>query len=131
MVTATTPRRIRRLEPTTWAALLYGAAVGFLLWALSPTLLGVAEPWDTEHRVYTLAMVGAGLALGLLNPRAPAAAYLGAWLGQVLALIVLPSFDNDWLLLGAISTAVGSLWFLLGVAVGIGVRSLLRRRRVA
>jgi hypothetical protein len=31
MVTATTPRSFRRLDRTTWVAMLYGAAVGFLL----------------------------------------------------------------------------------------------------
>ena len=109
--------------------LLYGFVVGFLLWALSEPLWGVAEPWDTGCPYYSVAMVCTGLVLGFAGARTMAPATIGVWLGQVAALVVLPSFDKGWLLLGVITTGLGSLIFFFGVIVGWLARELIRSRR--
>ena len=116
-----------------WFSFVYAASLGFLLWALSPTVFHVAEPWDSEYPLYTITMLIAALALGLVVSRRLALlfGYLGAWLGQVAALAVLPSFQKSWLLLGIVSTAIGSFLFPFGVALGLGIGLLIGWRRDA
>ena len=116
-----------------WFSFAYSASIGFLLWALSTIVFRVAEPWDSEYPAYTITMLTAGLALGLGIPRRLALVfgYVGAWLGQVTALAVLPSFPKSWLLLGIISTGIGSFLLPLGIALGLGIRLLIGWRRAA
>ncbi|MGH6891595.1 MAG: hypothetical protein ACREEP_05000 [Dongiaceae bacterium] len=82
---------------------------GFALWALSPIIAGTREPWDAAWPLYSLAMVFGGAAGGWWLPRRPVSAYLGLWLGQVLALSLLPGRDLGWLPLGLVTTAIGAL----------------------
>jgi hypothetical protein len=110
------------------ARALVGAAVcAFAVWAASPALTGRAEPWDAEWPYYTGASLLLGAALGLALPGRLAFAYLGAWLGQLVALLVLPGHDRAWFLVGAFSTAIGSLVFLAGHAAGSAARRLAGR----
>jgi hypothetical protein len=94
------------------------AALGFGIWASSPVLTGHAEPWDSEHAFYSVALLIGGSVLGLLRSRHLLLCYLGAWSGQVVALAVLPGLDRGWLLLGVITTAMGSVWILPGAVAG-------------
>lgn len=96
-----------------------GALVGaflFLVWALSPTLTGRVEPWDADWPYYSTAILLAGLLVGIAFRRALLSAYIGAWVGQILALMTLPSVDRSWWYRGVLATAVGSLIILLGIA---------------
>jgi hypothetical protein len=103
-----------------------GAAVlGFGIWAVSPILTGQREPWDSEYPFYLLASLIGGGVLGALTPKHLLHCYAGAWFGQVVALAVLPGLDRGWLLLGVMTTAVGSLLILLGAVLGRVVRHLV------
>jgi protein-S-isoprenylcysteine O-methyltransferase Ste14 len=99
--------------------------LAFLVWALSPALTGHGEPWDADFPFYTAAFLGCGSAVGLCFPQRLLGTWLGAWLGQLAALLLLPGHDRSWFLLGALTTALGSTLFLPGAALG----SWLRRRR--
>ena len=111
-------------------AVAASAALGFMIWAVSPTFTGFHEPWDSEGHFYSVASLVGGSILGFLLPRHPVLLYLGAWWGQVIALAVLPGLDRGWLLLGVFTTAVGSILTLLGSMVGRVVRLKGRQRLV-
>jgi hypothetical protein len=111
--------------------ILIGALLaGGIIWALAPWLTGAREPWDAEGPYYVIAMLGAGLPLGLLSSRyaslIPLAA--GLWLGQVayesLFLTVGPLF---WL--GLAFLAAYLVPALLSGVVSVGVRRTLSRKR--
>lgn len=102
--------------------LLVAAALGFSLWAVSPILTGHAEPWDSEQPLYLVYSVLSGLALGWFAPRHLLRIYLGFWIGQIVALATLPGLDRGWLLLGVMTTAIGSLLVLGAAALGRLIR---------
>jgi hypothetical protein len=106
--------------------MVVAAALGFGIWAASPTLTGHAEPWDSQYPFYSLTSLIGGGVLGFSSP-ALLRCYVGAWFGQVLALAILPGLDRGWLLLGVMTTAVGSLLVLLGAVVGRAIRSAVSR----
>ena len=70
------------------------------------------------------AVIGGAL-IGALLPRRALACLLGAWAGQVVALLFLPGHDRGWFLLGLISTGVGSTLVAAGAAIGSWLRELL------
>ena len=116
------------MKRSVWFSLGAASIFAFSIWALSPTLIGYAEPWDSDWPVYSLAAVGTGAVLGLAFPWRVASTYLGAWFGQLVALAVLPGLDRSWFLLGVFSTAVGSLLFAGGALVGSALRKLTAER---
>jgi hypothetical protein len=113
-----------RIDP---ASTLVAAALMFGLWAGAPGLLGVLEPWDTDHPVYMTAALLIGAALGYAPRSTLLGLFLGAWLGQIAALLLLSGHDRAWLLLGFLTTGLGSLVVVAGGLVG----RLLRRRASA
>jgi hypothetical protein len=102
---------------------------GFALWALSPLIAGTREPWDASWPFYSLAMLLGGLAGGWWLPRRWLSAYLGLWLGQVLATALLPGGDLGWLPLGVITTAIGALIGFAAYLAGWLARHLWGRAR--
>jgi hypothetical protein len=110
-----------RDRPTTTA--FAGAGLGFCLWLVSPLLAGCAEPWDASFPFYTPVMLAGGALAGALLPRHSLAFVLGVWLGQVLALAILPGHDRNWIALGAVTTAIGSIASLPSYVVAAQLRS--------
>jgi len=107
------------------STLLFSAITGFLLWALSPAITGHNEPWDAPYPFYSIVLIGAGALWALIRRRREPVGILGVWLGQVLALCVLPWLDRSAVIVGAVTTAVGSLFFLLGNAI---IAALVRKK---
>ncbi len=107
----------------------FSSALGFGIWAASPLITGRAEPWDAEITYYTLTSVIGAAVVGYAFPRHWLLVFPGAWSGQVIGLAVLPGLDRGWLLLGAITTGIGSLLFLPGSALGALVGRRTRKRR--
>ena len=95
-----------------------------LIWALSPLLIGLNEPWDTDGDFYVTALVVAGMLAGGLCPNPLWAHYLGALIGQLgyelIFLHVGPLF-----LLGAIFLLGYALIYLIAAALGGYVRARL------
>lgn len=111
---------------------LVGAAVGFTVWLVAPFVAGRAEPWDATFPLYSVALIGSGIMLGLLGPRPRFLGWLtswaGAWAGQVLALLVLPWLDGTWLYVGLMTTGLGSSLFVMGTVAGTLMGMAARRR---
>lgn len=110
--------RRRWLAPGLGAALLT-----FFVWVGSPLLFAQVEPWDTPYPFYSITVFLGG---GLLGYRFRGGAllplFLGAWVGQIVALLSLPGHDRTWFILGVVTTGIGSLVALAGGALGALVR---------
>lgn len=109
------------------APALLAAVCLFAVWAVSPALVDRAEPWDADWPYYSTCSLILGFGVGLAFRRHLLSTYMGAWGGQVLALLCLPGHDRAWWHLGVITTAFGSLIFLIGVAVGSSIATFARR----
>lgn len=114
-------------QPGPTFAFVYAFLLGFLLWALSPWLFGVREPWDTDPYVYGAVLASGGVVLAQISRRPFLTGYLGVWLGQ-LAAFLLPWHSVEWLPLGAVSTALGSLLLPVGAVLGWVFKKLRRRQ---
>jgi hypothetical protein len=113
-------RRSKWLAPGLGAALLT-----FFIWASSPLLFAQVEPWDTPYPFYSItAFLGGGLLGYRFRGGALLPLFLGAWVGQVVALLSLPGQDRTWFMLGVVTTGIGSLVVLAGAALG----ALIHRR---
>ena len=113
---------VSRLISTIAAGIL-----GFGIWAASPALTGVPEPWDSEYPYYLVLSIVGGGTLGFFYSKHLLFCYVGAWSGQIVALAVLPGLDRGWILLGVMTTAIGSLLILLGAVIGWLLRKGLDR----
>jgi hypothetical protein len=103
---------------------LGGALLTFFIWASSPLLFAQAEPWDTPYPFYSITAFFGGCLLGFrFRGGALLPSFIGAWVGQVVALAALPGHDRTWFGLGVVTTGVGSLVVLAGALVGALVRS--------
>lgn len=108
---------------------LLAAVCLFAVWAFSPALVDRAEPWDADWPYYSTCSLILGLGIGFAFRRQLVSSYLGAWAGQVLALLGLPGHDRAWWHLGVITTAFGSLIFFIGVVAGSSIATLARPAR--
>ncbi|MFZ5524281.1 MAG: hypothetical protein ACOY9D_09415 [Pseudomonadota bacterium] len=95
-------------------------SLGYSVWALSPRLLGTPLPWDADGPFYSAILLGAGWLAGKMDAQVWRG-YIPVWLGQVLALAILPLDrtanmlgSNAWWILGIAGTGVGSLMFVAG-----------------
>lgn len=105
---------------------LLSAAAGAAIWALSPTIVGNAEPWDAESFYYVLALLAVGLLLGVVRPRRFWMHYVGVFFGQLIyMLLFLPL--GPLIAIGLVFLAGYSLLSLVGAAVGAGMRRLAGR----
>lgn len=113
---------------TSVACAVTAFAVGFGLWASAPILVGVREPWDAELPFYYsgLMLLG-GSALGASFQGRVGSAFLGIWVGQAVAFLVLPGHDRTWAWLGVMTTGLGSLLGVGGFLAGWLLRSSVSR----
>ena len=104
--------------------------LGLAIWLASPVMTGRREPWDAHSPYYVVALAGAGLVTGWLEPdriwRWPLAIYAG----QCLAVIGLVLFRGDdlglFIPLGMIMLAIFTLLSLAGAVGGAALRRLPR-----
>ena len=107
---------------------LLSAILGALIWALSPTITGQAEPWDAESAYYFVALFFAGALAAVPGKRPVWAIYIGIILGQLLfILLFLPV--GPLLSIGLVYMAVYSLLSLLAVVIIRRVHSYSRKIR--
>jgi hypothetical protein len=115
------------MSPRVWITVFVSAAVGALVWALSPWLTGHQEPWDAAGIYYVVALFVGGFVAGLLSPRPLWAHYVGALIGQMgyeaLFLPVGPLF-----ILGAAFLLGYTIIFAIGAGVAPQLRERLKRR---
>jgi hypothetical protein len=101
---------------------LVSAIASASIWALSPFLIGLREPWDTDGNFYVAALFVAGLVAGTLSPKPLWAHYVGVLIGQIgyelTILHVGPLF-----LLGVVFLLAYGLVYLVAAALAGYVRS--------
>jgi hypothetical protein len=112
----TKQQKNRKLSQT--QVFIISAIFGFCILALLPIVTGHSDPWDTGDNSYFIVLIVGGFILGVLAPRYPAVCYLGAWLGQVLAIEVLPGIDKAWWMLGVLTFGIASILVLVGAIIG-------------
>ena len=71
--------------------------LGMVIWLASPLLTGRREPWDAHGPYYGLALLGAGLLTGSLEPHRFWIGPIGIYAGQCLAIFMLAWFYHDGL----------------------------------
>ena len=118
------------VEPTVKTRVVGALAVGLgaAIWLASPVMTGRREPWDAHSPYYVLALAGAGLLTGWLEPgrfwRWPLAIYAG----QCFAVVGLVLFRGDdlglFIPLGMITLAIFTLFSLAGAAGGAALRRI-------
>jgi len=101
---------------------LVSAIASASIWALSPFLIGLREPWDTDGNFYVAALFVAGLVAGTVSPKPLWAHYVGVLIGQICyeltILHVGPLF-----LLGVVFLLAYGLVYLVAAALAGYVRS--------
>ena len=101
---------------------LVSAIASASIWALSPFLIGLREPWDTDGNFYVAALFVAGLVAGTVSPKPLWAHYVGVLIGQIgyelTILHVGPLF-----LLGVVFLLAYGLVYLVAAALAGYVRS--------
>lgn len=118
------------------AGIVSAAVSGFLVWALSPSLAGTPLPWDASWPFYSIVFLVTGLIVAQFA-RIMWLAVIGAWAGQLVALIMLPLDrtvnmwgEEAWWTLGVVGTGVGSLIVVAGWILGNTIRKRLWRTSV-
>lgn len=100
-----------------------GVILGALIWALSPRLTGLREPWDGAFAYYFGSLFLAGLVSALPCPRHWWKGTIGVYLGQYAFMFIVYGLGNLWplsLLIGGVFMVVSllggaivfALWFL-------------------
>jgi hypothetical protein len=109
------------MNRTTTIQAMASALLGALIWAVSPWITGMAEPWDSDSPYYLVALLSGGLALGFIWPEKPWIIFLSIWLGQLAYMaIFLPL--GPLVVLGVGFLAGFSLVAFAGAALSAGVR---------
>jgi hypothetical protein len=113
-------------------SLVLSIAGGAAIWALSPAMTGYAEPWDSGSLYYVIALTLLGLALGALStrPRAILLIPMGAWLGQVLYIVLFLPL-GPLFVAGLVILAAYLVLPLIGAAASVLTRRVLARRAAA
>jgi len=106
--------------------------VTFSLWFVSIPLTGEAEPWDASPVLYAMVLLAAGVG-GAMAGGLPAAesaffSWLGAWIGHVAAIALLP-WLREWWLLGIFVSGFMSGIAMGGAVIGWGIGWGLSRLR--
>ncbi|MCK4905674.1 hypothetical protein KAS42_05505 [bacterium] len=109
-------KKNRKLSQT--QVFIISAIFGFCILALLPIVTGHNNPFDVEDKSYFVVLIVGGFILGMLAPRYLAVCYLGVWLGQVLAIEVLPGIDKAWWMLGVLTFGILSILVLVGAFIG-------------
>ena len=122
--------------------LVGGAILGAGIWIASPIFTGHVEPWDSEGPFYLPVMVVGSFIVGLLfspgsNVRSVGnelligvlGCFFGVWIGQLLAIMIIPTIEKVWFLLFLLTTGIGSLLALPGALAGAFLRQYYDYRR--
>ena len=100
--------------------------LGAAIWIASPFMTGRRGPWDAHSPYYIVALAGAGLVTGWLEPRRFWRWPLAIYAGQCFAVVGLSWLRGDdlglFIPLGMIMLAVFTLLSLAGAAGGAALR---------
>ena len=106
---------------------LFAAALGAAIWAFSPKILGVIEPWDAQSPYYFVSLFLSGLFVGAVVPRHFWVALVGIVAGQLIYMLVfLPK--GPLLPLGLIFLGVYGVLTLFGAFLSAKLRLVVESR---
>jgi hypothetical protein len=121
-----------------WSTFSIGAVLGFSIWASSPLILGVEEPWDASG-YGILAFLALLFMSGIFSClscqwqgfhhalKSVAATALGVFLGQVVYAVIFLPGGAMWLI-GVIYSVCMSLFTVIGSVLTLLVKYLFNRR---
>lgn len=99
---------------------------GYLIWALSPSMTGHAEPWDARSPYYWAALLVAGTLIGLIEPKMFLTSSLWVVAGQALYVVgevIFANKDTGLLFpMGLLAMLVLSVPCYLGAFLGARLR---------
>jgi len=101
--------------------LFFSALAGAAIWALSPSLAGNKEPWDSDTLYYFTSLFIAGVLLGISRPWYILTHTVGIFLGQLLYALAFLSV-GPLIVVGVVFLAGYSLLCSAGAAFGSVVR---------
>ncbi len=106
-----------------------GLVCGALVWAASPLVTGVREPFDSDSLYYPAAMFLAGVLASLPAPRFWWLAVVAVFLGEHLYGFIAYPDQRAWLLFGLIINLIIPTWWAaaLGALLVFAVYRLRRR----
>ena len=114
-------------------AIIVTTAVGFAVWALSPSLVDTPLPWDAAWPFYSTILLSTGFLVSQVTIK-PWLGFFGVWAGQVFALVALPLDRTTnmfgpavWWALGVVGTGVGSLILVVGWLLGKTLQRKLKK----
>ena len=107
-----------------------GLVLGSMIWALSPSLTGLREPWDGAFAYYFGCLFIAGLVSALPCPRHWWMGTIGVYAGQFAFMFIAYGLGNLWPL-GIIIGSAFMVISLLGGGIVFGVWALLTGRKPA
>ena len=106
-------------------SILISGILGALIWAFSPYVTGMAEPWDAETPYYFTCLFVAGFITGIICPRHIWGAFLGIVIGQLLyMLIFLPL--GPLIVIGIPVMFAFGLLALVGIFLGVRIRRFVK-----
>lgn len=115
-------------EPKRLRALSAGAALGAVLWLLSPILVGETEPWDSEGIYYVAGLFLAGAFGAAADPNRFWLAPLGVFLGQAAYLgILFLARPHPLAIIGLVVLAAYSFVPACGSLVTYGIVMVYKR----
>lgn len=106
-------------------AFAFGIAMAVIAWSMTQAVQATA--WQIT--LYFLAIAVGGVLLGLLGLRTLHVGYLACWLGQTVAVLLLPCRTGGMeILFTAIPTALGAMPIIAGLTFGRMARALINRK---
>jgi hypothetical protein len=115
--------------------LILSTMIGILIWVLSPSFTGEAEPWDSANGYYPLSLLLSGILIGFLGKGKPWLWPIGIYLGQLLYCTVKAIFFsrgtgvNFFFPIGMIFMLKYCIIAFIGSLVGTGIGKCLAKSR--
>ncbi len=110
------------------ARVIFGVALGWAIWALSPSVTGEAEPWDSMTPYYSGSLFIVGLLSSLLGRSGFYWGPIGIYIGQAAFLSM--ANPQGGIIPAPIAVALfGTIQPLIGALLGSGFRYMLKARK--
>lgn len=94
---------------------------GILIWALSTSITGQQEPWDSETPYYFVSLFVSGAIFGAIKPIRLHRWVVAIFIGQLISLVFVGM--GPLIIIGVMSLAVLSLISLAGAALSASIVS--------
>jgi len=104
--------------------IILSASLGAIIWAISPTLTGFIEPWDSSLKYYVICLFAAGVIIGIVCHKNLLCTYIGIVAGQLIYIVLLGQV-GPLLSIGILFLIILGLATIAGAALGSRFRSFI------